>query len=400
MAKGLVIGLPLLGHMTPLLALIRELVELGDEVVVYCTAPFAARIEETGARFRPYQPGQLDDLTRLPERTEQLSWLLMRIAEDVLEADLPSMRAERADYIVTDSVAPWGQWLAPLLRVPVVTSVTTFAINRHVLAFAAAQGVRPKSFRLVLSKLRHVASAMVLRRALSKRHGVKGPGVLRTVFGTSDLNIVYTSRAFQPCAETFDDTFQFVGPPVGSRDEATDFPWPAAALPLVYVSLGTLFNADATFYRQCFEAFRGEPVQVVMAVGSRVSIGALGTAPGNFTIASSVPQLLVLQRAAAFVTHGGMNSVSESLRFAVPMVTVPQMAEQEIVGRRVEQLGAGVYLAKRDVSPESLRTALRRLLTEPAFRESAERVGKTLVASGGPAKAAALVRAFVERRRP
>ena len=43
-----------------------------------------------------------------------------------------------------------------------------------------------------------------------------------------------------------------------------------------------------------------------------------------------------LQRAAAFVTHGGMNSVSESLRMGVPMVTVPQMGEQEIVSRRVE----------------------------------------------------------------
>ncbi len=399
MARGLVIGLPLQGHMTPLLALTRELVELGDEVVVYCTAPFAAQIEATGARFRPYQPGQLDDLTRLPERTEQLSWLLMRIAGDVLAADLPGMRAEHADYIVTDSVAPWGQWAAPLLGIPVVTSVTTFAINRHVLAFAAAQGIRPRSVRLVLSKLRHVARAVVLRRALSKKYGVRGPGVLRTVYGSSDLNIVYTSRDFQPCGETFDETFQFVGPPVGPRAEATDFPWPAGALPLVYVSLGTLFNADTGFYRQCFEAFRGEPVDVVMAVGAHVSIEALGAAPANVTVASSVPQLQVLQRAAAFVTHGGMNSVSESLRFAVPMLTVPQMAEQEIVARRVEQLGSGVFLARSDVSPEALRAALRRLLAEGAFRENAQRVGATLIASGGPAKAASLVRAFVERRR-
>ncbi len=180
------------------------------------------------------------------------------------------------------------------------------------MAFAVAQGVRPKSLRLVLSKLRHVANALVLRRALSTRHGVKGPGVLRTVFGSSDLNIVYTSRAFQPCGETFDETFQFVGPPVGSRSEATDFSWPTGTHPLVYVSLGTLFNADAGFYRHCFEAFRREPVEVIMSVGSQVSIEALGAPPANVTVASSVPQLLVLERAAAFVTHAGMNSVTRA----------------------------------------------------------------------------------------
>ena len=66
---------------------------------------------------------------------------------------------------------------------PVVTSVTTFAVNRHVLAFAAAHGTRPKSVRLVLSKIRHVAKAALLGRRLRREHGVKGPGMMGLVFG-------------------------------------------------------------------------------------------------------------------------------------------------------------------------------------------------------------------------
>ena len=131
-----------------------------------------------------------------------------------------------------------------------------------------------------------------------------------------------------------------------------------------------------------------------MAVGSRVTPGDLGAPPANVTVASSVPQLQVLQRASAFVTHGGMNSVSESLRMCVPMVTVPQMAEQEIVSRRVEQLGAGLYLAKTEVSPNLLRLGVRQLLEEERFRKAAARVGETLLAAGGIAEAAALVQAF------
>lgn len=59
----------------------------------------------------------------------------MRTAARVLEAELDAFRAERPDYVISDSVAPWGQWVGKILGVPVVTSVSTFAFNRRVLAF-------------------------------------------------------------------------------------------------------------------------------------------------------------------------------------------------------------------------------------------------------------------------
>lgn len=388
--------------MAPLLPLIRELAAQGDDVTAYGTAPFAAAIESTGARFRPYRAGRLHDLAGLPDRTDAIASVLMGIVGDVLASDLQDMRDARPDYVVTDSVAPWGHWVAQLLGVPLVTSITTFAMNRHVLAFAASHGVRPRSLRLVMSKLAHVSRALLQRRRLARRYGVPGLGVFATVFGRSALNLVHTSRQFQPCGETFDESFHFVGPPAVDPDAVLRArvpapPWPPGTSPLVYVSLGTLFNADAAFYRQCVAAFRDEPVRVVMSIGSRVQPADLGALPGNVAVAATVPQIDVLRQASAFVTHGGMNSVSESLRLGVPMVTVPQMGEQEIVSRRVEQLGAGIYLAKGDVSPETLRASVRRLLDEARFRERTGAIGETLVAAGGTAQAARLVRAFTGR---
>jgi UDP:flavonoid glycosyltransferase YjiC (YdhE family) len=78
----------------------------------------------------------------------------------------------------------------------------------------------------------------------------------------------------------------------------------------------------------------------------------------------------------------------------VPMVTVPQIGEQEIVSRRVEQLGAGLYLAKAEVSPARLRLSVRRLLKEERFTRAAGALGETLLAAGGMAEAATLVKAF------
>jgi MGT family glycosyltransferase len=395
MAKGLFLSLPLHGHTNPSLPLVRELVGRGDEVVYFSAAAFATKVAQTGARYRPYRNAFLTDIRQLPERMEVLSWLLMCTTADVLAHELDAFRAERPDYVVTDSVAPWGHWVAEILGVPVVTSVSTFAFNRRVAAFAVAHGVRPKSARLVWSKIRHIVKALRLGRRLKQQYGVKGPGISGLVIGRSGLNIVYTSRYFQPCANTFDECFQFVGPSISDRPEAVSLPWRETAQSrVIYVSLGTLFNADEAFYRNCFEAFRDFDFQVIMSIGANVSEASLGTAPPNFIVQTYVPQLEVLRRASAFVTHGGMNSVSESLGHGVPVVVDPQMSEQQIVGMRVQELGAGLCLAKEEATADKLRQSVGRLLAEDRFRQQAAVVRQSFQTAGGVARAADAIFAF------
>jgi MGT family glycosyltransferase len=399
MAKALFLSLPLAGHINPSLLLVQELVARGEEIVYYASDAFAPRIEQASARYRAYRNAFLADLIRLPEHLHELSWLLMRTTAEVLAEHLDEFRTECPCYLITDSVAPWGQWVAEILGVPVVTSVCTFAFNRHVLAFAAARGIRPRSAQLFLSKLRHIGKALRLGRQLRLRHRVRGPGMAGLVLSYSDLNIVYTSHHFQPCAATFDDRFQFLGPSLAERREPTDFPWEQVRHPVVvYVSLGTLFNTDAAFYRSCFEAFQGEDFQVILSLGSNVPRECLGPTPTNFLVQTYVPQLDVLGRTAVFVTHGGMNSVSESLYHGVPMVVVPQMSEQAMVGRRVEQLGAGLYLAKEEVTAQRLRESVQLLLANPQFRRQAALVRESFQAAGGVARAADSILSFRRER--
>ena len=87
------------------------------------------------------------------------------------------------------------------------------------------------------------------------------------------LNIVYTSKLFQPLANSFDHRrFKFVGPPILPCPKTTSFPFEALERkPLIYISLGTIFNKREAFYRLCFEAFADKDWQIVMAIGYSVS---------------------------------------------------------------------------------------------------------------------------------
>ncbi len=99
---------------------------------------------------------------------------------------------------------------------------------------------------LALSKIGHVAKAALLRRRLRREHGVRGTSIMGLIFGCSDLNVVYTSRHFQPCAESFDDRFLFIGPSIDLRSATVSTPWEEASqADLIYISLGTLFNAES-----------------------------------------------------------------------------------------------------------------------------------------------------------
>ena len=177
--------------------------------------------------------------------------------------------------------------------------------------------------------------------------------------------VVYTSPQFQPCSETFSDKYAFVGPSVRpatskvvkKRDK------------LIYISMGTVNNNMMALYKRCLAALADTDYQVIMSVGNLVSIEEFGVLPENISVFTHVDQIAVLQQADVFVSHCGMNSVSESLYFGVPLVMLPQTSEQGGVAERVFQLGAGIKLDKSDAV--SILGAIRKIFADSSYTQNA-----------------------------
>ena len=151
---------------------------------------------------------------------------------------------------------------------------------------------------------------------------------------------------------------------------------------LIYVSLGTVKSGSAAFYRQCIQALAG--YQVILSVGRDFDMTQLGELPPGVTAAPFVDQMAVLEKADAFVTHCGMNSVSEALACEVPLVLWPQTTEQGGVARRVEALGAGLRLA--DV--KDLRQTVDTVMKDGKYRDCARTIAESFRRCSGAQGAA------------
>ena len=314
-----------------------------------------------------------------------------------LDDELDQIREEAPDYIIHDATAPWGAYVSEALGVPAVSSITTFAFNRHVWsttndAFVPSDSTDPFARHLAMAR------AAACRKEIQRAYGIDGPpsSELFNVYG--ELNIVYTTRLFQPFSETFDERFKFVGPVAAARQQDVAFPWSRLDHEvLVYVSLGTFFNQDKVFFQTCFEALRDVDCQLVVSTGRGLAVEALGPLPPNAVVRWYVPQLEVLQRAAVFITRGGMNSISESLYYGVPVVVIPKILEQVVNASRVQELGAGVHLQAQDVTIPRLRAAVRRVLADEHYQRQCKRIGDSFRQAGGVEEAVDHIFAFKER---
>jgi MGT family glycosyltransferase len=379
---------PAHGHINPTLPVIRELALRGEQISYFSTERFSHTIGETGASFCPYT-----DRVRMPEhgpgpfsRVSTTLETLLEFCGAVLDDHLDAVRKLRPTHAMFDSFAPWGRMMAQLLGLPAIASVPSILVNRAIDARYGAGGERPPEDPRLTPQWCNGFRSRCHERLLGYHlpEPLTPPQLLQTY---GKLNLVYTSRLFQPFGETFDSRrFQFVGPCCDFRPDAPPFPFERLDdRPLVLVSLGTVYGERPDLLATCIRELADGPWQVVLATGDAA---IAGTPPRNFIVRPSVPQIEILQRAAAFVTHGGMNSVQEALYYGVPLVVAPLGADQFWIASRVAELGAGLTLDASRLQPGAMRASVREVLCGAHYHAAAARVAQSLQLAGGAHKAA------------
>lgn len=368
MSKIVFFCIPAHGHTNPTLGVVRELVSRGHEVRYYSYNIMREKIESAGATFISCDDYDMEQKLSSKDSTrvgKDLAFSTKILVDTTLALDdkvCRDMAELKPDCIVADSMALWGKAVALKLGIPFVSSTTTFAFNQHS-AKIMKQGVGDL-FKMLFAMPK---TSKQVKRLKDKGYPVKN--ILDIIASDDNTHtIVYTSPEFQPCSETFSDKYAFVGPSIRSATEKIE----KTRDKLIYISMGTVNNDMMTFYKACISALRDTDYQVIMSVGNLVSIKDFGDLPENISVYSHVDQIAVLEKADVFVSHCGMNSVSESLYFEVPLVMLPQTQEQKGVAERVSQLGAGIKLDKLDGA--SVLSAINKILSVDTYKQNAVKI--------------------------
>jgi len=375
--------IPAHGHTNPTLGPVKELTSAGHQVFYFSFEMFREKIEQAGAVFiscdgYDFDMEDKENADRVGKDKVFATELLVSSTLALDEMTTEKIGEIKPDVIVSDSVAFWGKLVAMKHRVPYVSSTTTFAFNRY---SAKYMKETPWDVAKMLFAMPRINKQ--IRRLQERGYPVKG--LLEIVQNDNETNtIVYTSKYFQPCSETFSDRYHFIGPSIRPIME----PVAKTAEQTVYISMGTV-NQNREFYRNCIHVLGKTGRQVILSMGTNTE--HFDNLPENVQIYESVDQMAVLSIADAFITHCGMNSASEGLYFRVPLILFPQTPEQGAVAKRTEELGAGIRL--KSISEEDILDAVETVLSDPSYKENAIRISDSFRSCGGAAEA----RAFLEK---
>jgi MGT family glycosyltransferase len=413
MSSFIIASVPIHGHVTPLLAIARQLVSRGDRVRFITGGRFAESVTATGATHIALPPeADFDDRedfnVAFPGRDQvkgtkalafDIEHIFVRPSRPQYDAVMAAYRAERADAVITDPAFGGGAFVLGHARAERPTVVVAGVLPMSL----ASRDVAPYGMGLApwrfgpLNRVRNRVLAGMATRVLGRANAIADE-LFTAVHGRSigypildwarhaDALIQGTVAEFEYPRSDAPPTVHFAGPISASGSVAPRPEWWAdldGARRVVHVTQGTIANKDFTqLIGTTLDALAGEEVLVVVSTGGR-PLDALPRLPANARAARYLNYDELLPRTDVFVTNGGYGGVQYALKYGVPIVVTGGQEDKPEVGARVAWSGVGRRFRTERPSPAAVRRAVRRVLSNPSYRATSRAIAHRMAEAPG-----------------
>jgi MGT family glycosyltransferase len=381
------------GHVFPALGLCSELVSRGHRVSFATNEDFAPRVRAVGATPKIFQVPEF----KFPGNIVHDSWsgdaefwrtfayvscpMLLGTAAAVVEELREYYATDPPDLILYDWFAFAGRILAKQLGCPAAQVHGHFA-HRNSLMRIDGVGETPEPMR-AFGKL--VDAFMSTYGFQENDH----------LWYFEKLNIFFVPRAFQYDADSFDGRFKFVGATHNRKPKAGV--WKnrnEGRKPLLLISEATS-STNGAFLKQCVAAFAESKYHVVVSKAPATPELDPASAPSNFEINREAFNCEILPFANVMLCEGGMGSTLEPLYHGVPVVAVPPNPFNAEVSYRLAELGLGLHVRLRTMTPGTLRAAVDTASSDEALIARVKRMQSDLVSSPAAEAAADAIEEYL-----
>lgn len=410
---------PYPGHLNPQSALGRELKKRGHQVTVLQLSDLEKKVQAEGLDFYPvglslYQPGLLaetfQELAKFSE-IEALKYSVnfCQLFTEILCQDVPTAIAKLGiEALIVDQLEPVGETIAEALNLPLICISCGQAIHRR---DDVPPFFTPWSYQNVgWARIRNKTAYWILDRSCQP--------ILKTIndyrqqwelspypnlYAANPTRLAHISQqapAFDFPIPNLPENFHYAGPFRNASPRQVSFPYERlTGQPLIYASLGSVQNTKGNVFRCIAEACQNLDVQLVITHGGGMSDAEAKTLPGSPLVVEYAPQVEVLSRASLTITHGGMNTVLDSLSFGVPLVAIPITFEQPGTGARIRWTKTGEVIPVSRLSATRLNQAIQKVLTDPSYFQNAQKVQRSIQQAGGVKRAADIVEQCIKTER-
>ncbi len=349
------------GHFNPLVPLAKAFESAGHEVAFATDPGFCASVTAVGFTVFPAGLDRLEGLARflatvpdwddIPPQDRpvyQYPGMFGRVRVPPMLADLRGVLDRwRPDLLIHDSAEMAGA---------IAAEVSGIAHAEHSVGL-----LRPLALR---------QAATDVLEPIAADAGVANPGV-GGLGGELYLDICPPSLQFPEIAALSSvaplQPREVDGPP-----DPAFAAWIAGrpARPTVYLTMGTIFN-EVERFRAILEGLGSADANVVATVGHGTDPQILGLQPDNVHVARYIPQAQVLRHSQVMVSHAGSGALIGAMRAGVPLLAVPQGADQFMNAERIAGAGLGLRLLPDEVTPDRVRDSIARLLEDARYAATA-----------------------------
>jgi len=404
------------GHLNALITLSQELRDRGHRITFFEKPKIERRVRQAGLNFVPIGADntskRLTPPSTPPNLLSEISMLRFNLARirgdmDIFFRETPrALKAADVNALLINEIAVTGPTVAQMLHLPYFLISTSVP---HRLGWRGSSwftGYRYSSSCLswMQSVFLEVSALRVrgpIRRALEEHRRRVGLGTLREASSLFPplAHITQLPQCLDFPRKSLPRNFYYTGPFISHTARPhTAFPWAKLdGRPLIYASLGTTRNVRASVFRLIAQACQHLDAQLVIALGNRFEPEAFSDLPGQPIVTHYAPQLELLELARLVITHGGPNTVLETLMAGKPMLAIPMALDQPAIAARLEQLRAAKVLPVMRLSAPRIRTAVAELLKEGSYHDAAKALQSTLRSLCGPAQASDIIFAALER---
>ena len=376
---------PFLGHINPLLSIGLELKQRGHEVLWICPT-----------EINPSKlPDKIDIIVPQEMRKYQSQ---IKLSIDKARQNLSVSYSEGMNTFLSEAIIPMNKMIyTSIERIArefcadiIVNDNTMFSAGIYAykkkIPYATSWSEAPGFYNQdVKSKYINWHKNSMLTK-LQKDLGIDGDNI---VCCSNRLNLSFTSKLFSTEHANLMN-YEFVGPVTKHRLQKVELDINAilnCQKKKIYITMGTIIQKEEVFYKKLIQSFAHKDCLLFINAHANIPIEL----PKHFIQIPFNAHLQILPHMDIVISHGGFNTVCETLECGIPLILMPMINDQFESAKLIMQHACGQYINAKRFKPELLSKKVDEVIENPDYRNAAKLIQKSFFRAGGTDQAANLI---------